>query len=262
MRISRSTFYLGAVVCFAAAAHGLIAGRPTAGLEAVEALHESARARYERIDSYIARLTRREVVKGKRRPEEVILFKFRKEPWSAYLKWLGQEGRGREGVYVKGRHQGKVHTRLAWGDLPLVPAGRRMALDPDGALMRAASAHPVTALGIGASIDKLGVVLAAQRRGDDSLGRLSHVGPARRPEFDAPADGVRHSVPRGLDPALPRGGSRTYFFHPHSGLPTLVVGLDHVGGEAEYYHYDRLQESVKLDDDDFDPDMLWGRPDG
>jgi hypothetical protein len=252
--------YLGTTILFAAVAGGGAAELPPPALEAVEGLHESARARYERIDSYIARLTRREVVKGERKPEEVLLFKFRQRPWSVHMKWLGREGRGREGVYVQGRHQGKIHTLLAAGDMPFVPAGRRMALEPDGALMRAASSHPVTELGIGASIDKIGGVLAAQRRGNHRFGRLSPVGPVRRPEFNEPVRGVEHSMPAGADPAVPRGGSRTYYFDPHSGLPTLLVTRDEVGSEVEYYRYDRLQESVKLDDDDFDPDVLWGPP--
>ena len=40
------------------------------------------------------RLKRREVVGGKSRPDELILAKFRKEPFSVYLKWLGEEGKG------------------------------------------------------------------------------------------------------------------------------------------------------------------------
>jgi len=76
-------------------------------------LYEAARSRYAQIDSYIARLTRREVVKGERRPQELILLKFREKPWSAYMKWIGDEGRGREGLYVKGQHGDKIHTRLA-----------------------------------------------------------------------------------------------------------------------------------------------------
>src|SRR5262245_4880667 len=43
----------------------------------VRELYEAARQRYAPIDSYVARLTRREVVKGKQEPEEVILLKFR-----------------------------------------------------------------------------------------------------------------------------------------------------------------------------------------
>src|SRR5262249_8124468 len=76
-------------------------GAPAEGTSPRE-LYQKAAARYANIDSYIARLTRREVVKDRPQPEAVMLFKFRKEPWSVYFKWLGKEGQGREVVYVRG----------------------------------------------------------------------------------------------------------------------------------------------------------------
>jgi len=223
-------------------------------------LYETAREEYNRMESYIARLRRHEVVKGKSRPEELLLLKFRERPWSVYMKWLGESGRGREGVYVKGQHGDKIHTRLAAGDIPFVPAGRRMALSPDSPLMRSASPHPITDLGIGASLEKIGGVLAAPSGGDRWQGSLNLVGPEQRPEFLKPAYGIEHRIPAGLDPMLPEGGRRTYYFDPVTQLPTVLRTLDNGGREVEYYHYDRLQPSVHLDDQDFDPDLLWGPP--
>src|SRR5262249_46381302 len=78
---------------------------------------------YGKIDSYIARLTRPEKVREPLNPEEVMLFKFRKAPWSIYFKWLGKEGQGREVVYVQGKYDSKLHTPLAAGDVPFMPAG-------------------------------------------------------------------------------------------------------------------------------------------
>ncbi len=226
----------------------------------VRELYQTARQRYAPIDSYVARLTRREVVKGKQEPEELILLKFRERPWSAYMKWLGEEGRGREATYVKGRYGDKIHVLVAAGDVPFIPAGRKLALSPDGALVRSASPHPVTEVGVGASIETIGAVLAAQERGDRRRGTLRVVGPEKRPELDEPVYGVEHRLPAGIDPALPRGGRRTYYFDPVTKLPTLVVGHDDTGREVEHYRYDRLQYPVHLDDEDFDPDVLWPAP--
>jgi hypothetical protein len=223
-------------------------------------LYQAARERFAGIDSYIVRLTRREMLKDRMNPEEVMLFRFRKEPWSVYLKWLGKEGQGREVVYVKGKHEGKIHTLLAAGDIPFVPAGRRMALPPDNVLVRSACRHPITQAGIGASIDRIGEILAAIERGDRKRGSLTVLAPVERPEFDRPVPALEHTLPPGLDPSLPRGGKRTYFFHPESHLPMLVTTRDDRNQEVEYYRYDRLQPSVKLDDADFDPDTLWGKP--
>jgi hypothetical protein len=219
-------------------------------------LIKTAQARYATIDSYIVRLTRREMVRDTLKPEEVILFKFRKEPWSVSLKWLGKEGQGREVVYVKGRHDNKLHTLLAAGDVLIMPAGTRLALAPDSLMVRAAARHPISEAGIGASIDRLAALEATGRKG----GTLSVLGPLNRPEFEKPVFALENRLAPGVDSTLKKGGKRTYFFHPDSGLPTLVQTTDERGQLVEYYRYDRLQPAVKLDDADFDPDQLWGKP--
>ncbi len=223
-------------------------------------LYQEALERYQAFDSYIVRLIRREAVKGEMNPEEVILFKFRKEPWSVYMKWLGKHGQGREVVYVRGRHEGKIHTLLAAGDVPLVPAGKRMALAPDSILVKSASRHPITEAGLGACLERLGRNLAAAERGDSKVGQVTLVGPVQRPEFEKPVYGLEHTLPAGLDPSLPRGGKRSHFFDPSNHLPMLVTAKDERGQDVEYYRYDRLQAGVKLDDNDFDPERLWAKP--
>jgi hypothetical protein len=223
-------------------------------------LHQAAQQRIQTIDSYIVRLIRREMVKGEMNPEEVILFKFRKEPWSIYFKWLGKEGQGREVVYVKGRHEGKIHTLLAAGDIPLMPAGRRMALAPDNILVKSATRHPITEAGIAAAIDRIGGILSAIERGDRKVGTMTVAGSVSRPEFEKAVHTLEHLLPAGTDASLPHGGRRTYFFDPDTNLPMLIIARDERGQEVEYYRYDRLQAGVKLDDADFDPDRLWARP--
>jgi hypothetical protein len=226
----------------------------------VRKLYEAARDRFATIDSYIVRLVRREQIKDKLNPEEVLLFKFRKEPWSVHLKWLGKEGEGREVVYVKGRYEGKMHTLLAAGDVFLMPAGKRMSFLPDSPLVRSASRHPITEAGIGSAIDRIGLTLAAVERGDSRVGKLVAVGGVKRPEFAQPVCAVEHYLPPGWDSSLPRGGRRTWYFDPDNRLPMLIQTTDEGGRMVEYYRYDRLQPSVKLDDADFDPDRLWSKP--
>jgi hypothetical protein len=229
--------------------------------------HHSARdlvrlavTRYAALDSYIARLTRREQVKGKNGPEEVILFKFRKEPWSLHFKWLSEAGKGREVIYVKGQYENKIHTLLAAGDAPLLPAGKRISLPPDSPFVRSASRHPITEAGIGASIDRLIALLGAQDRGDRSHGVLTALEPQNRPEYPQPVEAIEHVIPPGVEPELPRGGRRLYCFDPDSHLPLLVITRNDQGQEVEFYRYDRLQTPVKLDADDFNPDKVWAAP--
>jgi hypothetical protein len=220
-------------------------------------LYNQAASRFASIDSYMARLRRREFFKGKDQPEELILFKFRKQPWSVYFKWLGAEGQGRDVLYVKGQHGNMIHSLLAAGDMPLAPAGKRMALSPDNIFVRTASRHSITEAGIGNIIEKLGQGIEAQERGDKRLGTLTYLGPTKRPEFETPLDAVEHTLPPGLELQLPHGGRRWVFFDPVSHFPILMITHDDKGHEVEYYCYDRLQFPVKLDDLDFDPDKLW-----
>jgi hypothetical protein len=229
---------------------------------ALRALHRRAADAYAGMDSYIARFRRREQIRGKDRPEELMLLKFRKEPWSVFFKFLGTEGHGREVVYVRGRYGNQIHTLLAAGDSPLMPAGKRMALAPDSILVRSACRHSITDAGIGDLVDRFGRLLDVVEKGDPCVGSLTYRGPVKRPEYAQSLESVEHVIPPGYDPNLPRGGKRWLMFDPQSGLPVLLITHDETGHEVEYYCYDRIQYPVKLMDDDFDPDKLWPAPAG
>lgn len=233
---------------------------PAATALSVRQIYELARDRYATIDSYIVRLTRREQVKGKDQPEEIILFKFRKNPWSLSFKWLGTVGQGREAIYVKGQHEDKIHTMLAAGDAPFMPAGKVMSLPPDSILVRNASRHAITDAGIGALLDYMGQTLAANERGDHRQGTLTALGLTKRPEFPQRLLAVEKIIPPGAETELPRGGRRITYFDPESHLPVLVTTRDDRGHEVEYYRYDRLLTPVKLNDDDFNPKNLGIKP--
>src|SRR5262249_58892648 len=91
---------------------------PTSDPDPVRRLYRDAVMAYAKQGSYIARLRRRESVPGRAKPEEVLLFKFREQPWSVHFKWLGDEGKGREVVYVRGQGDDKLHILTAAGDIP------------------------------------------------------------------------------------------------------------------------------------------------
>jgi hypothetical protein len=209
------------------------------------------------MDSYICRVRRREQVNGKDRPEELLIFKFRKQPFSVYFKFLGPEGRGREVVFVKGQYGNQIHSLLAAGDMPFAPAGKHMAIAPDSIFVRSASRHAITEAGFGACIERFGKLLDAFERGESRVGTVKYLGLVKRPEYETPLEAAAHTIPPGYDANLPRGGRRWLMFNPASGMPVLVLTQDETGHEVEYYCYDRLECPVKLDEDDFNPDKLW-----
>jgi hypothetical protein len=233
---------------------------PSNPLAPLRELYQNAAIKHASLDSYTLRLRRREVVGNQSRPEEILLFKWRKDPWSVYFKWLGAEGKGREVVYVKGHYDNKLHTLTAAGDIPLLPAGKRFPVNPDGVLVKSKSRYPITEAGLGGLIDRFGKLLEAQERGDTHQGTLKYLGAMKVPEYENKVEGVLQTIPPMGDPNLARGGQRLWFFDPVLHLPMLIITKDDTGREVEYYCHDRFMYPVNLTDDDFNPDVLWKAP--
>jgi hypothetical protein len=222
-------------------------------------LHTNAANRYASINDYICRFRRREVVNGKPEPEDLLEFKFRKQPFSIYFKWVGGTLVGRELVYVKGLYENKLQIRTGQGDLI---AGFRTSLDPHSARALANSRRSVDEAGIGNLIESFGLVLEEQQRGTSKYGTLRCLGLQPRPESAVPMDCVEQQVPSGLEKHLPRGGVRYFFFNRDERtrdfeLPVLIITRDENQHEVEYYCYDRVNTNVGLRSDEFDPDTLW-----
>ncbi len=216
-------------------------------------LYRQSAERVAQLDSYIACMHRREQVNGKDQPEEIIEFKYRREPFSIHMKWIGKEATGREVVYVKGRYEGKIHILPSRQDSPIVFA---MSFPPDSPQVRERSRHPITDAGISGLVDGFGLLVNNMQKSDRSRGTLTYLGTQRRPEFANPVEAVEQVMPPNLDPLLPRGGKRLWFFEPQARLPLLVIMYDDRGHEVEYYFYDRVMFPVRLDDDDFNPTKL------
>lgn len=236
-----------------------VAFRQPDDLEPIRRLATEAAQQYAQLHSYIARLRRREVVNGREKPEEVLLFKHRRQPWSIHFKWLSDEGKGREVVYVKGQYEDKLHILTAVGDIPLAGGGKRLDLDPNSPLVRAANRHHITEAGIGNNIQNFTARLDAAASGKAPGLTLKYLGPTQRPEYPVLLEGVECHMPPGRDPDLPNGGTIQTYFDPGTKFPVLYLIHDPGGRVVEYDCYDRFQLAVQLDDDDFNPDKLWGK---
>ncbi len=228
--------------------------------DAIRRLHALAEKQHAAIDTYIVCLTRREIVNGKKQPEEVMLFKYRKKPKSVYFKWIETNGKGREALYVEGRFDNKLYTKLAAGDMPFSPAGKVIALAPDSFLVRNNSRHSITEAGVGTLIDRFGKILSALDRGDMSQGVLTYLGKQKRLEFPEPLEGVEWTVPPRIEPSLPKGGRRWCYLDNDTHLPALIITQDERGQEVEYYRYTHYMLQAQLDDEDFNPEKLRDKP--
>lgn len=229
---------------------------PQMNVQALRILHQRAAKSVADLDSYIFRMRRREVVEGRKNPEEVIRVAVRREPYSVHLKWLGPEAKGRETVYVKGKFNDEMQILLAAGDiLPLSPAGIRWSIAPNDARARARSRYPITGTGLASLVERFGAIVSAMEKGDSRDAAMKYLGPVNRPEFDAKVEGVQQTLAPKSDPNMPKGGHRWWFFDAASGLPVLIIAHD-PDGEVEYYCHDHIQ-ATRFTDDDFNPDKLW-----
>jgi hypothetical protein len=238
----------------------LPAKKPESQPAAISPLREVTRKAAQRVatmDSYMMRVRRREVVSNQQRPEELMLCKFRKEPWSVYFKWIGPEAKGREVVYSKGRYDNQIHTLTAAGDILFVPAGKHIKVSPDSVLVRSKTRHPITEAGLASTVERFARMVDAFEKGDNSQGTLKHLGQLKRPEFEGNLEAILQVVPPRVDPNMPRGGQRHWFFDTTLHLPVLIIAHDDTGREVEYYLHDRFLLNVRLDEDDFDPAKLW-----
>jgi len=226
----------------------------------IDSLHQTAVERFAKVHSYCARLRRRENREGRVGPEELMLMKERKEPFSIHLKWIGPTFNGREVLYVRGKYGDKLNCVTAAGDVPFTPGGKRMALARDSMLVKAANPHhDITQAGMAHNIRDLCDIYSAAKNPNSGVSARM-LGPTQRPEAKEPMIGVEIKLPPGRDLDLPRGGSRHIFYCPQSKLPILYVSFDELGRDFNYHLFDRLQLDLKLDDEDFDPDKLWGKP--
>lgn len=230
--------------------------------DAIGRLHAAAVAQYGAMDSLVARIRRRETRDGKAKPEELMLFKERKHPQSVHFKWIGPEASGREVLYVRGQYGDKLQIVTAKGDVPFTPAGTRMSLARDSLLVKAANPHhDVTDACVSRNLQELGELYQAARVEGSGVS-ARYLGSINRPEYPYPLEGIEIKLPPNRDPDMPRGGRRDVFYDTKTHLPVLYLSFDEQDRELNYNLYDRLQVGLKLDDDDFNPERIWGKSAG
>lgn len=228
-------------------------------VDTAEEVVKRALKQHAALDSYQCRMTRRDTAKKK--PTEVLLFKYRREPLSVHFRWISKNGRGRQVLWVRGKYNGKLQIRLARGDVPLMPAGKVMRMSPDSMLVRAQSPHHITEAGMCGNCQDLARKLKQHNKNPEA-GWLKYLGRVKRPEYPDPMHAVEVTYVAGEDGQLKKGGRRRMFFatrpgRPSFGLPVITLAYDHAGREVEYFCLDRFLYPIRLDDRDFDPDFLW-----
>lgn len=211
---------------------------------------EECQAKFAKVRDYTCTFIKRERVGGRLAPLHVMHMKARNNPKSIYFKFE-KPNKGREAIYVAGKHGGKV---LAHD----VGIGRLLAgtmnLDPRGSMAMENSRHPITEAGIGVLIETIAERWAVELTAEESkvvfnpnmtIGphrctMIESIHPARKPHF------LFHKV-------------RLFVDREH-GLPIRFEAYDwpRRPGAApelvEEYSYLNLKVNVGLVDHDFDPE--------
>jgi len=196
------------------------------------------------IHEYTCHFQKLERVDGRLQKPEKMRMKFRREPFSVYLKWIAEPSKGQEVIYVQGKYKGHVQVHPS-GLLGVI--FRRVPIDPMGKTARKHSRRPVTMAGM---VNMIGLVTGqceeAHARGDLTL---TYEGV--RVEAGRPAYVLKRVLP------------------PDKGYPceTLLIFIDtetlacvrtdayNWDGELiSHYFYTNLNMAPGLTDRDFDPD--------
>ncbi len=232
-------------------------------LAELQKLVQIARDKWKSINTYEAKLTRREAVNADPPQTQEVQFLFRKEPMSVYTKNTGSVGRGREILYYPAKHGDKIHVIVGAGDTPFLKAGNRApAMDPDSRQVRSKSRYSIRDIGFGSSIERFAKYLDGMESGKLPPDALKYLGHVKRTEYgDLPLAAVEQTLRPGDEPQTPKGGVRQWFFDakrdsPSYGLPVLIIAYENdqpKPREVEYYCFTGFRSPANLTDADFDP---------
>lgn len=221
---------------------------PVSPLDAPLALVAEARQSYQRVNDYTCTFVSQERVKGKLEPENLMALKFRKQPFSVYVRWYGpRELVGREVCYVQGRNDNKmrVHPNGIGAALGFI------TIDPRDPRVFEHSRHTIHETGIGNLIENL-----AREAQQEKQFNLTQVNLAEY-EYNKRRCVRVEATHTARHPSFTHYRSVVYFDKEHR-LPVRVETYDwpRQGGPAggdllECYSYIDLQFNVGLTDQVF-----------
>jgi hypothetical protein len=118
--------------------------------ETVLLLLRQMQSSYAQVNDYQAVFHKQERVEGKLLPEETIVLKYKK-PQKIYMHWIGEPMNGTEALYVQGMFENKLIAHRG-GVLGVITK----TLDPNGPTAMKGNRHPITEVGFGFLVEKLG----------------------------------------------------------------------------------------------------------
>jgi outer membrane lipoprotein-sorting protein len=220
---------------------------PEAPIQRALRIVAECQERYQSVSDYTCTFFKRERISGRLIPAHIMDMKVRTKPQSIYLRFQ-QPAKGREAIYIAGRHGGKVLAHDV--GLNKVLAGT-LALEPTSSRAMDSCRHPITEAGIGPLLETISKRWAIELNPNETVVKFADmlVGEQRCVMIETShpqkrADFLFYRVRLYIDKEL--------------GLPIRFEAYDwpkRKGDEpqlAEEYNYSDMKLNVGLSDLDFD----------
>ncbi|WP_020405027.1 DUF1571 domain-containing protein [Hahella ganghwensis] len=206
-----------------------------------------AEAAYDRVESYTAIFHKQQRIAGELLDEENIFLKFRKKPYSLYMKWVTEPYKGSELLYVVGWNKGRIKAHKG-GFFSFIVRN----LAPNDPKLMENDLRPVTSTGVGFLLQTVAInmrkaikagVLTFNDRGKESVyGRSTQV---------MVIDILPHENAEDYD-----GAQFVINQDVESKILIRIRVYDRDGRLVENYGYENLNLDARLSDADFDPKNL------
>lgn len=217
-------------------------------LAPVLAAAREARARAAGLEGYTATFIKQELTTKKGLVRQAMQIKFRREPFSVYLKFI-EPHEGREVIFVEGKNKGKMQVHEASGIASL--AGT-ISVNPHGDEALKENRYPITNFGMEKLMDAIVEQLEGELKHAESTVQVYPQ--AKIGELECRMFEVTHPKER---PHFRFHKTRLYVDR-QSGLPvrTEQYGFPRKSGEEppllEEYTYTQIKSEPRLTDIDFD----------
>ncbi len=200
----------------------------------------------ETIIDFTATFYKQERIKGKLRKEEKIRMKWRKDPFSVYMKFIKGD-KGKEALYVEGVHGSEIRAHRG-GILSFVKVWTK----PSSSKAMKNNLRPITRAGMANMLNfAMPVYERAKRNGDLKIEYWGEMGFARRRVYV-----IKRFLPRKINPKTGKllypGKVLVLYIDAVKLVPVGAYSYGWDGQVTSKYRYQNVKINIGLTDKDFD----------
>ncbi len=197
------------------------------------------------LDQYTLTFTRHErrgLFQRLHGPEPIACW-FRREPFSIRMKWLDEDVKYGESVYVAGQADNKVRFVTRWWSPPLLPPPRVNKVNLYAPIALGEAQQPLTDFGLERLMER--TLKSLDEAGDEVT--VEYRGPTQLPDGGP----TTHFIHLEYPPTRHRAPIQELYIDVATDLPAATILKRPTGRIHAAYFYADLDTSVQLTDDDF-----------